>query len=217
MSVRRDCGRACLLVLVVALTVFASPASGPLSCSSDKMVRVEFRGGFSGAGSTTVYRLGTKYGRLEERVVRGGSIQSSYVVNEPHVWRHDFVSKRYESLRDSPGEAFHAYVVWRPGLPESLQNLEFGCEAKFLEEFAHEKGAVVLAGKSLMRYDWDIGDFTVSMLVEGTGTPHSVALLKQGQLVSHMRYFGYHSGLEPDMSLFAPIDGVQYVDILRVE
>src|SRR5262245_48774168 len=111
-------------------------------CAPEKMIRVVFRDATPGLDSNsfsakpkTLYRLGTRYGRLEEALDSENHIQGLMIANEPDLWMINLVTKSGQHIMDT-GEPyyFHAPVFGAPDAPELLKSFEFGCELAYMKE-----------------------------------------------------------------------------------
>lgn len=133
-----------LLLICLALPSVAGAVSAP-----EKMIRIVAREVSPGVAAEsfraqpkTLYRLGTRYGRVEELPNPASGLHLLAVMNEPDVW---MVNRRDGTGRHiiDPDPSFHvgAPVFEWPGLPATLADLEHGCERA--SGFRNEMGLFV--------------------------------------------------------------------------
>src|SRR5262245_10654807 len=82
-------------------------------CAPDKMIKVVFRDETPGLDSSsfaarpkTLYRLGTRYGRLEEVLDSENHRKGLMIANEPDMWMIDLVTKTGQHMVDG-GEPYY--------------------------------------------------------------------------------------------------------------
>ena len=186
-------------------------------CAPEKMIRVVFRDATPGLDSNsftakpkTLYRLGTRYGRLEELLDSENHIQQLMIANEPDLWMINLVTKTGQHIVDS-GEPyyFHAPVFGAPDAPEFLKTFEFGCELAYMKEKSVSPEAAPIETRKLESYRVSQGNLTIFLAVDSKLQKPVLAALHNGdKVVSVVKYLYYDSGLEPDLTLFKAPSGV---------
>jgi hypothetical protein len=163
----------------------------------------------------TLYRLGTRYGRLEEAADYTRGVQGLVVVNEPDIWIVNLLEDTGQHLKDEGDPYhFHAPVIGGPGVPQALLDLELGCEVQYL--LSHGTAPPrdgVFDGTAVTEYEIAVDHFRVVLFVSReAGTPVALRLFNGRRLDYEMRYLEYMIGLEPRMSLFERPLGVEFPD-----
>jgi len=213
------------LLLTVLLICLALPSAAGAVCAPEKMVRIVTRDVSPGVAAEpfreqpkTLYRLGTRYGRVEELPNPASGLHLLVVINEPDVW---MVNRRDGTGRHSidPGPTFHvrAPVFERPGLPATLADLEHGCErAYFSGPNVKSSGTAGVGGRRCDLRTVDAATFRVTLCLDpGTRTPRRVSLYERDAVLAVLEYDAYEDALPADLSLFARPRGVKFSEPAR--
>jgi hypothetical protein len=201
------------LTLDFALTSWAE-------CNPDRMVKIVYRDVTPGIESwsfpaqpKTLYRLGTRYGRVEEAPDEKQGIHGLVVVNEPDVWMVNLATKQGRHIVDT-GAPYHfrAPIVGGPGDPPAITRLESGCELVYMKAGGGSRPKTAkVDGRVVDRYEVRVGEYRLVLSVSrDEGTPIAFAVYEKGGLSYDMRYVEYEAGLEPRMELFQKPDGIEY-------
>jgi hypothetical protein len=209
--------RTVLSLLIVSAAVLGDAAA---DCRPDPMLKVVYRDVTPGVAAgtflekpKTLYRLGNKYGRLEEAPDAEAGIHQLIVTSEPDMWVVNLLSKTGNHMIDpGPTFNFHAPIVWLEEGPSVIRELEFGCELSFFK--AHKaklKGKKTMDGKQYDRYEINVQKWRLDLLYDSQGgIPFEVSVHEGKKPLQVLRYDAYQPKLEPDMSLFAAPEGVVY-------
>lgn len=193
-------------------------------CVPDKkaMLKVVYRNVSPGidaksfaAQPKTLYRLGWKYGRLEEAPDDKFGIHGLMVVNQPDAWMVNLAIHAGDHVVDpDPQARFRAPVVGAPTGTATIDDLEFGCERAFFEERTKSKPTKGKVGaRAVDRFEYAEGRFKITAaFASDGGKPVAVSLYEDGKLVYDLRYDEYVTGLKPNMSLFQKPLGIAIVE-----
>lgn len=209
--------------LLLVTAVLAAGKEARAECAPAKMVRATIRNATPDldpnsydAQPKTYYRLGTRYGRLEEALNKEHGLHPLTLVNEPDMWMVNLLNKkgRHKLDKEAP-QHFHVPILWVPGGPEFLKGFELGCELEYVKA---KSGAAPpkpeqLDGHTYDAYTATSGEHKIVLLVDpATGKPFSATSLQSGRVLIHVRYVDYAVGLEPDLSLFVPPKDVRFLE-----
>ncbi|HEX4826526.1 MAG TPA: hypothetical protein VFV19_19680 [Candidatus Polarisedimenticolaceae bacterium] len=204
---------------LVAIAILVATCAQAQVCDPQKMVRVVYRDispgvdpSSPGGQPETLYRLGTKYARVEGAIDRQHNTQPVMVANEPDIWMIDLLTKHGRHFHDTDaGSGFKAPVVGDPDLPPSITALEFGCEMAFMKGVPTKKAD--LDGQRVSQYEKKIDRYRVVLSVmQRSLTPISLFLYDGAKLAFALRYDEYNNALAPKMELFQRPEGITYAE-----
>lgn len=205
----------CILGLVFSLIL---PNFVWGTCAPERMVKVVFRDATPGldpnafaAKPKVLYRLGTRFGRLEESADPALGIHGLMITSEPDLWMINLATKTGKHMLD-PGEPyhFHAPILAGPNDPEFLKSFEFGCELAYMKAKSVAPEAAPIETRKLDSYRVTEGNRTIFLAVDSKlQKPVAAALYEGGRIVAYLKYLSYDANLEPDLSLFEPPSGVK--------
>lgn len=208
------------LAMAVAAGLLAAPVAQAAECAPERMVRVVFRNDTPGvdrasfaAKPRTLYRLGERYGRVEEELNPATGHHLLIVVAEPDVWMTDLAAGKGQHVVDpGPTFEFRAPIFVTQGLPPVFGRLETGCELDFVATYAPVAvGKVTVEGVALDRHQVSVGRDRIEILVRPDGRQVvSVAHYRDERPLTVLRYLDYAVDLPPNMALFAKPPGVAY-------
>ena len=224
------------LILVALLSFMGEvPAAGPQTqpaCAPAKMVKATIRNATPdidpdsfAAQPRTYYRLGTRYGRVEDQPDTEHGVHGLMVASEPDLWMINLLNKKGKHIIDKqPPQHFHIPLLALPGNPASppedadsefLRGFELGCELEYVK--AQSGGAPPkpeqLDGHTYDAYTATQGEHKIVLLIDpANGKPFSATSLKSGKVITHVRYVEYDAGLAPDLSLFVPPKDVRFLE-----
>ena len=211
----------CRIGLVLAVAVLSS-GYAQAGCAPEQMVKVAIRDATPGldrnsfaAQPKTFYRLGTKYGRVEEVPDREHGIHGLMVASEPDVWMINQITKTGQHIVDTGAPYhFHAPVLAVGDDPEFVKAFEFGCELEYLKQKSSgPPKSLNLNGRTLDSYVASEGEYKIVLVVDpATLKPFAATVHKGEKVIRYIRYLEYETGLKPDLALFAPPKGVQYTE-----
>jgi len=199
--------------MVMAVAILMS-GDARAACAPEQMLKVVVPKSFA-AQPKTVYRLGTKYGRVEEVPDRAQRIHGLMVVSEPDVWMMNLMSKTGQHVVDTGTPYhFHAPVLAGPDDPDFLRAFEFGCELDYLKKKSSEPPKPFdLNGRSLKAHMASEGDYMLVLVIDpDTQIPVVAMLYESGKIAVYFKYLVYETGLKPDLGLFSPPAGMKFTE-----
>ncbi len=220
-----------VLLLATGSILAAAGGTQPV-CAPTKMVKATLRNATPdldpdsfAAKPRTYYRLGTRYGRVEDQLDTEHGVHGLMVASEPDLWMINLLNKKGKHIIDKqPPQHFHVPLLALPGNPASLpedtasaflMGFELGCELEYVK--AQSGGAPPkpeqLDGHTYDAYTATQGEHKIVLLIDpATGKPFSATSLKSGKVITHVVYVEYDAGLAPDLSLFVPPKDVRFLE-----
>lgn len=200
-----------LAVLLLCLTVvrFAMADNSKMTHIVFRMADPQIQEGTFPAMPRELWRVGTRYVRMEEPPDPDRGIHGLIIVDEPHA----FMINRYNNQGVhfvDPGPTFNVHVPIFPFSDSSdISKLEFGHEWEFfLQRNARSMPNVKAEGERYKSYMLEIDGAGLLLFTDET-TGHPVQLsLRSGEATYVVHYETYQAGLEPDMNLFKVPAGV---------
>lgn len=171
------------------------------------------RGSF-GAKPKTLYRVGEKYGRLEEEADPEGGIHGLIVVSEPRVWMVNLADMTGQRVTD-PGPSF---VFRAPIIPQATRGppppmLEFGMEYEFMKAHGAKPKVLVVGGKRQEALVARVDGYVITLAGDRAAErPSRVKVEQKGKTLIELDYLEYGRDLAPRMELFVPPAGVRFRD-----
>jgi hypothetical protein len=205
-----------MLAFLVALLVMPVVLA---ECSPEKMLKVVIRNATPdidpesfAARPKTLFRFGAHYARIEEEPNPVTGIHGLIVVNRRDTWMTDLASKSGQHIVDSAESYdFHAPIAGGPGEPESVLEMEFGCEIRYMRDRGVEPKPISIAGLDLSGFTTNVDKYVFRLLtIPEHDVPFAFALYEDNKLIYYLRYDEYGSGLEPDHALFTKPEGIEY-------
>ena len=202
------------IILGLLFWIMVAP---PAQADNAKMTHIVFRivdpqvpeGSFA-LVPREMWRLGTRYLRLEEAPDPGRGIHALIIVDQPHTFMINRYSNQGMHILD-PGPTYNVHMPLFP-FPNSseISKLEFGGEWEFFaQRNARQMPNVNAGGSRYTTYMLEIdGAILVLFADETSGQPVQLAL-QSGNASYVIRYDTYEAGLEPDMNLFKIPAGVK--------
>lgn len=211
----------CVAGVVGAGALFCLPV-GVFADASETMTKIVIRnvGGNVDPASfeakpVTHWRMGTRYGRVQEEPDPNMGIHGLIVVNEPDVWMANLYTKTARHIVDSgPTYVYRVPLLSTRDFPGFLL-FELGKEFEFIEAHAVEKnGTEMVDGQSCDRYELaKDGVLVVFHAKEGTRTPFQLEINQGDRQLRKVRYEVYETGLPPDLSLFEAPQGMSIEEL----
>jgi hypothetical protein len=171
------------------------------------------RGSF-GAKPKTLYRLGEKYGRMEEEPDPAEGIHGLIVVSEPRVWMVNLANMTGQRITDpGPSFVFRAPIipVTPKGAPPPM--FELGLEYDFMKAHGAKPKKVVIGGKRQEALVAQVGGYVITLAGDRAAErPSRVKVEQKGKTLIELDYVEYARDLPPRMELFVPPPGVQFRD-----
>jgi len=165
----------------------------------------DIREGTYAAAPVKLWRLGTRYARLEEAPDAENGIHGLVITNEPDSW----LINRYQNAGIhivDPGPSFNVLVPIFPLRDGSeLSKLEFGNESAFFRSHgAARKPDEAIDGVVCETYELKMdGELLKLHVRKDEGRPWQLSRISAKD-PSTIRYEMYLNNLPPDLSLFAP-------------
>lgn len=200
----------------LAIMVLTCAAPWSFAASSEAMMKIVIRdvgdnvnpASFE-AKPVSYWRIGTRYGRVQEELDPDMSIHGLIIVNEPDLWMVNLYTKTARHIVDSgPTYIYRVPILSTRDFPSFLP-FELGKELEFFDaQGAHKNGTETVDGQLCDRYELiRDGVRVVLYSKEGTKTPFQLDIRQGNQQLRRIRYDVYETGLSPDLSLFkAPQD-----------
>jgi hypothetical protein len=197
------------------LLLLAAPQAWGL-CETNAMVRVVYQNATPGLAEDsletapkTLYRLGTKFGRLEQATRIGVETHGLRITNVPDSWIIDTITETGRYSYDASGSLhFRAPVFPAYEDAEFLSTLEFGCELAFMIEHSTEPPIEAeITEKKLLNYTVRNGRYRVHLAVlEESRRPVGVGLFEGEEMLQYIRYVDYrHLPFNPGL-FYPPAD-----------
>lgn len=197
----------------------ATPAPG--AAPEGRMTRVVFRDVSRGlardsfaAKPKTLYRLGEKYGRIEEEPDPARGIHGLIVVAEPLVWMVNLASMTGQRIVDpGPTFVFHASILGPAPEGAKAPEIELGLEYEFLRAHGAKRKELVVGGRKLESLVATVDGHAITLQgLPGADRPVRLKIERKGKTLIELEYLEYQRDLAPRMELFAPPAGVQLRD-----
>jgi hypothetical protein len=199
----------------------AAPPAADAAPPSATMIRLVTRDvspdvprGSFGARPKTLYRVGEKYGRMEEEPDAAEGIHGLIVVSEPRVWMVNLANMTGQRITD-PGPSF---VFRAPIIPQSSKGppppmFELGLEYDFMKAHGAKPKKVVIGGKSQEALVARVEGYVITLAGDRAAErPSRVKVEQKGRTLIELDYVEYVRDLPPRMELFVPPPGVQFRD-----
>lgn len=156
----------------------------------------------------TLYRLGEKYGRMEEELDEERNLHGLIVVNEPNVWMVNLADRTGKHIVDT-GESvvFHAPLVDK-AQSKLWSQFEFGCEVEFMKAVGAEAESLPDGGT---RYVHAAEGVTATLTVKADGKPARVEI-KTAEEPYAIRYVAFETVDKPPASLFTRPQGIRFTE-----
>ena len=216
--------RLVLCLFAPLLTLMAWPSLAAAACAPERMVRIVTRvatppaePGSFGAAPKTLYRLGTKYGRVEELPNPATKLHLLIVVNEPDVWMVNRLDRTGRHIVDQgPTFNFRAAIFDKDGMPPILRSLELGCERAFLAaNNAKPAGGAMFVSRRCELHTVTAADFRVTICLGAGKKPMRASIYERGTLLFDMEYDSYEDELAPNLKLFERPAGIVFSEPAR--
>ncbi len=152
-----------------------------------------------------LYRLGERYGRIEEPYSPQDNVQHLVIISEPDLWMVNLVDMTGQHMVD-PGPTF----IFRAPVFDSLESafwrrFEFGCEEAFMKAAGARTEAMA---DGAVKYTHVAEGTTVSLIV-ANGKPQRVEVAKPNQKFA-VRYVSFEVLSTTSTERFQRPDKVQF-------
>jgi len=199
---------------------FISVCSSFGQLKSDKMMKIVFHDSSPdtppssfGAKPKTIYRMGDKYGRLEEMPDPDQKLQELIISAEPKMWMINLWDKTGRLLVDpGPKFVFHAPIISpdEKNQKPPMETFEQGKEYDFLRAHKARESQETIDGKVYDKLSLSSEGYMITLLsYKGQQKPFRVTIRKAGKIVTQMDYDEYVADLPPQMELFEPPEDVK--------
>jgi hypothetical protein len=206
-----------LLAVTLAVPAFCD-------CAPLKLRHIVIQDGTPGLSETSfaaqprvVYRLGSKYARIEEQLDTTNRIHELIVISEPDSWianRADGTGRHL--VDDSAHQAVVFPVVPKgmfPSLPDELRSLEVGCEVEFFKEHGSQSKRLNTSDGPMVQQALGVGTWKFVLLSDTVTTrPRLLFLFEGNEIRFVLKYVVYEDLSRPDMSLFARPVGIRFAE-----
>lgn len=156
-----------------------------------------------------MWRIGTRYLRMEEAPDPDRGIHGLVVIDEPHIFMINRIDNQGMHILD-PGPTYNVYMPLFP-FPKSsdIFKLEFGREWEFFSQRQARQMPNVKSGdKRYKSYMLEIDGATLMLFTDATSNRPAQVAVESENATYAIRYDTYETGLEPDMNLFKVPAGV---------
>jgi outer membrane lipoprotein-sorting protein len=200
------------VVLGFLLVSSAQTQEGPKTMMkiSTRMVEPKPEPGSFAAQARTLWRAGTRYGRVAEAPDAQNRIQGLMIINEPDVWMINLFNKSGKHIVD-PGPSLDVHLPIFPdtNVSTKLKDLEFGMELGFFsKKGAQRSEGEAINGTATERYEVTIENSKIVLWADmKSKKPLRVSLVEGGQ-TEIIEYLSYDDELAFDPSLFQPPAGI---------
>jgi hypothetical protein len=157
----------------------------------------------------TMYRVGSRYCRMEEEPDTKNGIHGLLIVSEPDYWMANLITKTARHGVD-PGPSFNCHMPMFADDPDKeAAGLEFGLEMEFFKAKGatpHEGG--VLQGKKTTHYQVEIGSSKLALFTYGTPErPLAVGRVRGDK--GEIYWFSGYGQVPFDAKLFVKPEGMK--------
>jgi hypothetical protein len=208
------------------LTLFLAALTGYAQDSSDMMMKIVTRDITPGvelesfaAKPKTLYRIGDRYGRVEELPDAKLNLHGLMVIDEPKIWVINLWDKTGKLIIDpGPTYIFRAAIIPSREQDQSppLKDFEFGKEYDFLRSRKATRGQISLQGKSYDSLNLTVEGYTITLLSHAaTQKPYRVKVEYGQRILCEYEYDEYQRGLTSNLHLFSPPSDVKITETLR--
>jgi len=207
---RKGRARSALEGLLVGLDAPAEAKTARMTKVVYRNAAADVRSGSRAARPFTLYRLGDRFGRLEEEPDGAMESQLLLVVAQPDVWELN-VARGTGRHRWDPGPdyVFRAPVV-APRRGERTPTLELGRELEWLRAHGATKETRLVAGVRSDVWTARADGCAVTVLADpGTDRPRRVTVKREGRTLAELEILEYERDLPPRLELFAPPGGIR--------
>lgn len=204
----------CMALCLTALT------AAPAQLATNTMLKIVAReispeivpGSFN-AQPKTYYRMGDRYGRIEEAPNPEHKSHVLLVVNEPKVWLINLHDNTGQLLID-PGPTFVFRASILPpatsGQESPLRDFQFGTEYDFLKSHKATPGQTANENTNFNTLTLTLEGYKIKLLTDAkTGKPFRVQVKRAKNIYCEYEYMEYEKGLPPRMELFEPPTNVK--------
>ena len=166
----------------------------------------------------TLYRVGSKFARIEEQPDPENGIHGLIVVNAPDSWIVNLEDGTGQHVVDPDTEPqVRAPILHKEGWPESFpaefEDLEFGCEMAFFTERGSPVTQFSDPKVTMVKQAYGIGIWKLVLVREtGARVPNALFLFQNDDIVFALKYLEYAQLAGTDMRLFDKPEGVEYVE-----
>ena len=156
----------------------------------------------------TVFRLGSKYARIEEAPDTANKIHGLIVVNEPDSWIINLADGTGRHVVDQ-GPTTNVHIpLFSPGLfdatfPAELAKIEMGCEREFFESY--RSPTEPLTSGSIRKVKQAVGAgkwMLVLVRPEVASPPETLFVFHDHQIAFVVHYVSYDTLASDDLAIF---------------
>jgi len=200
-----------LVVLGLALVPVARGQESPktMMMISTRVVEPRPAPSSFAAQARTLWRAGTKYGRVAEPPDLQNHIHGLMIINEPNVWMINLLDKSGKHEVD-PGPSLDVHLPIFPdrSVSTQLKDLEFGRELEFFTtKGAKGSEGEMINGRGTSRYELTIENSKIVLWTDvKSKKPLRVSLI-EGAQIETIEYLSYDD-LAFNPSLFQPPAGI---------
>ena len=210
-----------MFFLTQCIVLLVGANASAADCTPAQMIKIRYSNDVPGADPRsfakqpkTLYRLGAKYGLIEELPDEPNRIHGLIVVSEPDIWIVNLAQNTGQHLVDGgPTYFFRAPVLSDAG-SAFLSGLEFGCELAYMRA----AGATASKRTSAGRPSWEYGvsrdaEAIIVTTDPDSERPRTVRFVRAGKEILTVRYLEYQPGLATNLQLFRKPTGIAFQEV----
>ncbi|HKO58672.1 MAG TPA: hypothetical protein VJ276_22590 [Thermoanaerobaculia bacterium] len=155
----------------------------------------------------TTYRLGDRYGRIEEPLNPNDDVQLIITINEPDIWMVNTVEMSGQHIVD-PGPTFELHLPVLDAVDSKFwRQLEFGCEEPFMKAVG---ARVEKASNGALKYTHAAEGVTVALFISA-GKPQRIEIATP-KMQYAIRYVSYEMLAEDTAERFQRPQNVRFLE-----
>jgi hypothetical protein len=166
----------------------------------------------------TVFRLGSKYARIEEAPDTQNKIHGLIVVNEPDSWVVNLLDRTGRHVIDrGPTTNVHLPLfgpaAFGKTFPSELARIEMGCERDFFDSY--QSPVTTLKSESISKVKQAVGvrDWKLVLVRQDAASPPETLFVFHGEeIVFVVHYLTYEELPSDDLTRFAKPDGIVFAE-----
>jgi hypothetical protein len=192
-------------------------------CSPEKVVKIVSVNESPGIDNSsfsakplTIYRMGSKYARIEEAADEANGIHALIVTAEPDSWMVNLVTKTGQHIVDPDPKGVVIAPIFTAGnygstFPKELQALEYGCEGKFFDDYKSPYTDFETPRGKMVKQAVGLNGWKAVLIRPSKGACPIILFLFHGdEIVFAIRYTTYEIIQEAPSHLFTKPEGIKY-------
>jgi hypothetical protein len=210
---------AAALFLTCCLVAFGEDAPTMMTKLTVKIESPEIPKESFAAQAKLMYRVASRYCRIDENPDLEHGIHGLLIINEPNSWMVNRLDRTARHIVD-PGRTYNCRMPMFVNDPKSAEDLkgpmmqlEFGRELEFFRpRSAAPNPGPSLQGKPTMAYTVPAGDSQLFLFTSGDPEV-PVAVVRKTDKTREIFWYGEYAQVPFDAKLFAKPEGVKITDV----